>query len=257
MFRLILITLVAVLLWPTIGTAATDEFRLKGVLISPSHKTALINNTIAREGDRVAGATILAIEDRGVRIRKGSQELVVMIGGSAAQSRPVRPTPAAPPEYAVKYGDTLSEISEHYLRDGVSLNQLMMAFFEANPEAFDGNINRLKAGVNLRIPSLDKHLPIPHAVATAQVQRHEDAWRADSHVPIDSHVERFGQLDRSPGIKDRAFPGLADGIVQVAGLDQAVAARGIGAPIAGHRTVAVNGARLPHGIPAVYYRRPH
>ena len=256
MLRLILIALVAVLLWPSLGMAAADEFRLKGVLISSTNKTALINSTIAREGDRVAGATILAIEAGEVRIRKGSQQFIVKVGGTAVPASPATPAPAAPNEYAVAYGDTLSQISEQYLRDGVSLNQMMMAVFEANPEAFDGNINRLRAGATLKIPSVDKALPLPHAVATAQVQRHEDAWRAGSHE-FESHIERFGQLNRPAGLEDRAFPSLAKGVVQVAGLDETVAARRVGAAVVGHRTVAVDGARQSHGIPTVYYRRPH
>ena len=232
--------LIAVLLLPSLGVAAVDDFRLKGVLVSSAGNSALINNTIAREGDRVAGATILAIGEGQVRIRKGPQQFIVKIGGTAVQASPAKPAPAAPDEYAVKYGDTLSEISEHYLRDGMSLNQVMMAVFEANPEAFDGNINRLRAGANLRIPNLNSDLPLPRGVATAQVQRHEDAWRAGSHVP-DSHVERFGQLDRPAGLEDRAFPGLADGVAQ----------------IAAYQTVTIDRARKPHGIPTVYYRRPH
>jgi pilus assembly protein FimV len=57
-------------------------------------------------------------------------------------------------DYYVQRGDTLWGITTRLRPDTrLSMNQTMIAIYEANPQAFDGNINRLKAGVNLRIPS--------------------------------------------------------------------------------------------------------
>ena len=38
----------------------------------------------------------------------------------------------------------------------LTMNQTMLAIYEANPDAFGGNINLLKAGAALRIPSADE-----------------------------------------------------------------------------------------------------
>ena len=72
------------------------------------------------------------------------------------------PRPAAPPAAAagstdqvtVRSGDTLSRIATRTQRTGVSLDQMLVSLFRANPMAFMGeNMNRLKAGSVLSVPS--------------------------------------------------------------------------------------------------------
>ena len=59
-------------------------------------------------------------------------------------------------EYRVRSGDTLSKIAARTQRGGVSLDQMLVSLFRANPSAFSGdNMNRLKAGVVLSVPSAD------------------------------------------------------------------------------------------------------
>jgi pilus assembly protein FimV len=77
----------------------------------------------------------------------------------SAEPRAVTKAPAAPTRapadnrYEVKRGDTLSRIAGEYVPAGVSLDQMLVALVQANPEAFDnGNMNRLRAGRILAIP---------------------------------------------------------------------------------------------------------
>jgi pilus assembly protein FimV len=57
--------------------------------------------------------------------------------------------------YEVKKGDTLAKIATQ-TNPGVSLQQMLIALYRANPEAFVGsNINRLRAGRILNIPDKD------------------------------------------------------------------------------------------------------
>ena len=66
-----------------------------------------------------------------------------------------RPTKAAD-EYAVKSGDTLGKIAAAYKQEGVSLDQMLVSLYRANPQAFIGkNMNRLKAGQILSVPDAD------------------------------------------------------------------------------------------------------
>ncbi len=59
-------------------------------------------------------------------------------------------------EYRVKSGDTLAGIAEQYRSSGVSLDQMLVALYQANPDAFiDKNMNRMKAGEILSVPSAD------------------------------------------------------------------------------------------------------
>ena len=54
---------------------------------------------------------------------------------------------------------------------------MMMALFEANPHAFDGNINRLRRGMILRVPGANDIRRWTRATADAEVLRHAALWR--------------------------------------------------------------------------------
>ncbi|MEY2837938.1 MAG: hypothetical protein RJB60_237 [Pseudomonadota bacterium] len=82
---------------------------------------------------------------------------------------PVKPAPAPSPVAAasapaangqtvkVRSGDSLSQIAERTIKPGVSLDQMVVGLYRANPEAFQGNnMNRLKAGVVLQVPTAEK-----------------------------------------------------------------------------------------------------
>jgi len=57
-------------------------------------------------------------------------------------------------EHRTRSGDTLSKIARRMRPDGVSLDRVLVALFEANPEAFvDNNMNRLRVGKILQAPS--------------------------------------------------------------------------------------------------------
>lgn len=73
----------------------------------------------------------------------------------AAPAPAPAPRAAAAPinEYEVKKGDTLAKIANQYRSSGVSLDQMLVALYRANPEAFvDKNMNRLRAGQILSVP---------------------------------------------------------------------------------------------------------
>ena len=89
---------------------------------------------------------------------------------SAAAPAP-RPAPApraAPAEgnVTVQAGDTAGRIANAYRPAGVSLDQMLVAMLQANPEAFiQGNVNRLKAGAVLQMPSESAAQATPAAEA--------------------------------------------------------------------------------------------
>lgn len=60
-------------------------------------------------------------------------------------------------DYQVKRGDTLGKIAEAHRGEGVSLDQMLVGLYKANPKAFSGNnMNRLKSGQILSIPSANE-----------------------------------------------------------------------------------------------------
>ena len=87
----------------------------------------------------------------------------------AGQLAPGRAAVAPPQSYRVKRGDTLNRIAQQTRAEGVSLDQMLVALFRANPTAFDGNMNRLRAGKILSVPSTEAAQAIGPAEARRQV----------------------------------------------------------------------------------------
>jgi len=72
----------------------------------------------------------------------------------------------------VKRGDTLSKIAAGVKPEGVTLEQMLVSLYRANPDAFVGNMNRLKTGKILRVPEKEDvaATTAPEAVKEVRVQ---------------------------------------------------------------------------------------
>ncbi|MHB0974834.1 MAG: FimV/HubP family polar landmark protein [Thiobacillus sp.] len=79
---------------------------------------------------------------------------------------------------AVKPGDTLVGIAHRVQPEGVSLEQTLVGLYRENTQAFAGNMNRLKAGKTLDVPSAEKAAAIPQKEAVREVRLQADDWRA-------------------------------------------------------------------------------
>lgn len=87
----------------------------------------------------------------------------------AASEKPARPAAQEAEETGgrtVKRGDTLTGIAREVKPDGVTLDQILVALFRSNREAFvDNNMNRLKAGRILRLPQAEEAYTVDPAEA--------------------------------------------------------------------------------------------
>lgn len=109
-------------------------------------------------------------------------------------------------------GDTLWGITSRVRPDSrLTINQTMLAIFEANPEAFAGNINVLRAGATLRIPSADDVFRISRGDAFAEVQRQNQAWGGVT-APAIAPTEAQPSLTLVPPDEDAAVD-LSDDFV--------------------------------------------
>lgn len=82
----------------------------------------------------------------------------------------------------VNANESLWKVSQKFHSKGTTMAQLMMSIFNANPDAFvDNNINRLKVGAVLTIPSVEVTQGISIRTAsreaTAQIETYEDQVR--------------------------------------------------------------------------------
>jgi pilus assembly protein FimV len=121
-----------------------------------------------QQGQNDAGAASWAASPRPAEMAR-----VTRPGSSATPASPVGPgAPAAqaprPPvsasatpdasggEYRVRPGDSLAKIAGQYKSPGISLDQMLVAMFRNNPDAFaNNNMNRLKAGQIINVPSTE------------------------------------------------------------------------------------------------------
>lgn len=75
--------------------------------------------------------------------------------------------------------DTLWHVAEGLSREqGVSVEQMMVALFQANPDAFyKDNVNALIAGKTLKIPEKDVVVKLSRSQALAEFNRQRQAWK--------------------------------------------------------------------------------
>jgi pilus assembly protein FimV len=87
---------------------------------------------------------------------------------------PVQPRNAYGP---VIDGDTLSRIARQVSPNSVNLNQMLVALYRANRDAFlEDNMNLLKAGIILRIPDESEVLSVPTREASREVAIQKESW---------------------------------------------------------------------------------
>jgi FimV-like protein len=90
---------------------------------------------------------------------------------------------AANGQILVKRGDTASELSVSKIPAGVSLDQMLLALLRSNPDAFvDANVNRMKEGALLTLPSEEEAKSVSREEARKAIQvqtRDFEAYRAE------------------------------------------------------------------------------
>jgi len=83
--------------------------------------------------------------------------------------------------------DTAWSIAKKVRPGGVSMEQMMMALLNANPDAFvDGNINRLRKGQILRVPSLSEIQELSRQQARQAYRDQQDQWLAKRNQKLQS-----------------------------------------------------------------------
>lgn len=79
----------------------------------------------------------------------------------------------------VKRGDTLNKIAQELKTDSVSLEQMLVALYRENKSAFiDNNMNRLRTGQILKVPSPTDVAQIESKEARSEIKAQVAAWNA-------------------------------------------------------------------------------
>ena len=104
---------------------------------------------------------------------------------------------AAGSSHVVKRGETLSAIAASASGSPGNTPQArawMLAIYQANPPAFENNMNLLRSGAVLRIPDGSDVAAISPAQATSEIRRQYAAWRANAPAAAPSSAAEPGRL---------------------------------------------------------------
>jgi len=102
-------------------------------------------------------------------------------------------------EYTTEKGDTLAKIAQEMKPDGVSLEQMLVGLYQANPKAFDGkNMNRLKVGQIIRAPSAESLESTTRKSAAKEVRVHSANWNEYKNKLAGIVADSQGTEDASP-----------------------------------------------------------
>lgn len=162
----------------------------------------------ARVVETVRGGS--AAETRSSRAAKSSAQAAAKL---PAEPKPVAEKPApekkekAEPkkpaetagQHVVQQGETLRKIAAETQPEGVSLEQMLVGLYQANPDAFLGkNINRLKTGAILNVPDQATVAAIPEAEAKKVYVAHARNWN-DYRQKLASAAEKAPVADDAAG----------------------------------------------------------
>lgn len=123
----------------------------------------------------------------------------------AQQPAPIVTALPAKEDYEVKKGDTLAKIARETQVEGYSLEQMMVALFETNKDAFSGNnMNRIKAGKTLSVPDRNEieAASTNKTAAAKEIRAHAADWNA-------YRQKLAGTVAEQPAAKEEAKPEAA------------------------------------------------
>jgi pilus assembly protein FimV len=133
----------------------------------------------------------------------------------ARKQTPAQQMAAAPESIMVKRGDTLVGIAKRVQPEGVSLEQTLLGLYRDNAQAFSGNMNRLKAGKTLNMPSAEQVAAIPQKEALREIKLQAEDWRAyrqklaaavSAAPEAKAAAEQASSGKITPKVEDRAIP---------------------------------------------------
>lgn len=167
------------------------------------------------------------VEQPAAPVASSTPPPAVIPPAASSQSGPAKPSAAEQPAAAataaaqesqvvIKRGDTLSKIANRVRPANVSLEQALVSLFRENPDAFVGkNMNRLKAGQQLRVPGAEAMLAVDHDTARREISLQAKDWQAYRTRLAERVAEQPAQEETpsktvvgkvTPKVEDKAQP---------------------------------------------------
>ena len=168
-----------------VGLARVDDFARAGIE-RPEHLVSLEFEVVAEGGEPAH----IMIKGREPVDSPFTTFLVEALwpGGRALREYTVL-LDAAPPDPVASYGpvrdiDTLWSLAGRFRPEGVSVQRMMLTILALNPHAFTAeNVNALREGAVLEIPSAERIGSDGKAAAMQEVRDQNEAWQAKLRLP--------------------------------------------------------------------------
>ncbi|MBP6514813.1 MAG: hypothetical protein KA224_06505 [Steroidobacteraceae bacterium] len=140
--------------------------------------TLLLDPPVYAPGELAKGAAVSAPVVSAPAAPRAPTAPAPVSGEPVAAPPPVTPASVARPgTVTVRRNDTLAGIAHQLAPSRGETNQMIVALYRANPQAFSGNINRLKAGAELRVPEASTVASIAAREAAREIAEQTAAWR--------------------------------------------------------------------------------
>ena len=148
-------------------------------------------------------------------------------------SRPISAGPlAGGKEYGpIQRGETLGKIAREVMPEGVTLEQMLVALYRSNPDAFiRKNLNLVRAGKVLRVPDRDEVAAVSRGEATKEYRTHVADWNtyrqkvaeAAGAAPESGRTAVSGRITAK--VEDKAGAGESKDVVRLSKGEPASAA---------------------------------
>ena len=146
----------------------------------------------------------------------GGSQPTLLHEGSSMPSGSASAAASADAYGPVKEGDTLGKIASATKPANVSLEQMLVLLTQNNPDAFSGkNMNRLKTGKILQLPTADQIAGLSEADAKKEVKLQARDWRAyrdqlaasaGQAAPAEQPAQQAASGKVGSGVQDKATP---------------------------------------------------
>jgi len=154
----------------------------------------LFSESAARPIEQAASGGSAAAQSTGVAPRQSSKapaSVAANVRNDSPRSAPL----SSEGEYRVRNNDTLWQIANNNRPGSASVQQTMVGIQKLNPRAFvKGNINRLKSGSVLRLPSL-ADISVSANQAVSEVASQNRAWRQGDETVIEATGAQLDATD--------------------------------------------------------------
>ncbi len=189
---------------PAVSVAASGTGAKEGAIARNSESGATAPAPAAPGSAATAAPAPAAVAEPAAANTAPAANAASAAGSASAEN----PAPAASGGEAgthlVSRGETLSRIAAAAAgarADSPRGRSWMLAIYQANPRAFDQNMNLLRSGAVLRMPDAATAAAVPPAQASAEIRRQYAAWResAGGEAPAATEPGRLKLVPPSAG----------------------------------------------------------